>query len=80
MTAVYKFNYHEPFGQKLWNEYLKVLDATTARISFDEWILHEAIPSLISVRRSNYNGSDIGSDIELEFKDEKDLTYFLLMR
>ena len=76
MTAVYKFNFYEPFGQKLWNEYLKVLDATIDRISFDGWILHEAVPSLISVRRSGSNSSHI----ELIFKDEKDLTYFLLMR
>ena len=56
---------------RLWDEYF---DSTSPIVGFENWILSERIPYAKAISLKD----ELPPGVAINFKEEKDLTYFLL--
>lgn len=72
MTASYKFNRFGPYGCQLAEEYMDPRGPKRRDMSFERWIHYEKVKNAVSVYQH------VDSTIEIVFKNERDITMFLL--
>ena len=72
MTASYKFSRFSPFAKKLAEEYMAMYPRRRD-MSFERWIQKEKAKNAVAVYQYR-----LDSTIEIVFKNESDITMFLL--